>query len=92
MKPVVFSRHALEQMTRRAVTEAEVEAAIREGERAPAKKDRVSFRKNFRFESDWKGKYYEIKQVMPIVVEERDQFVVITVYSFYFGGKHENQI
>jgi hypothetical protein len=87
MKPIVFSRHALDRMLRRGVTRAEVEATIREGEIAPAKKGRLAFRKNFPFESDWKGKYYDIKQVMPIVAEEHSQFAVITVYAFYFGGK-----
>jgi hypothetical protein len=27
------------------------------------------------------------KQVMPIVREEADRIVVVTVYVFYFGGK-----
>jgi len=34
----------------------------------------------------WKGKYYQAKQVMPIVVEEPDRFVVVTVYVFFIGG------
>ena len=87
MKTIVFSRHALDQMLKRGVTKTEVVTAIREGEMAPAKEGRLAFRKNFPFESDWKGKYYEIKQVMPIVAEEAERFVVITVYAFYFGGK-----
>ncbi len=74
-------------MYNREVTEMEVEIAINEGEMTSAKKGRLAFRKNFRFESYWKGKYYEIKQVMPIVAEEQDQYIVITVYAFYFGGK-----
>lgn len=86
MKPIVYSQHACDQMSNREVTETEVEMAILEGEIVPAKKGRLGFRKNFRFESEWKGKYYEIKQVMPIVAEEQDQYVVITVYAFYFGG------
>jgi len=27
-----------------------------------------------------------MKQVMAIVVKEEEQFAVITVYTFYFGG------
>ena len=46
-----------------------------------------SFRKNFPFVSKWKGKYYEIKQVMPIVTEKDKEWIVITVYVFYFGGE-----
>ena len=85
-KPIVYSQHALDQMINREVSQEEVETTIREGEMAPAKKGRLAFRKNFSFRSEWKGKYYEIKQVMPIVAEEEDQFVVITIYAFYFGG------
>ena len=87
MDAIVFSKHALDQMLRRGVAEEEVESAIREGEIIPAKKGRLAFRKNFPFRSEWKGKYYEMKQVMPIVVKEEKQFVVITVYVFYFGGE-----
>jgi hypothetical protein len=87
MKLIEFSQHALDQMSDRGVTRLEVETAIREGERSPAKIGRFAFRKNFNFQSKWKGKYYKTKQVMPIVVEESNRFVVVTVYGFYFGGK-----
>ena len=87
MKAIVFSRHALEQMPDRGTTREEVEAVIHDGERVPAKEGRIAFRKNFPFQQDWKGHYYEVKQVMPIVSEESDRMVVITVYIFYFGGK-----
>ncbi len=86
MKPIVFSQHAKDQLLDRGASEMEVEKAIREGERVPAKSGRVAFRKNFDFDSNWKGKYYKVKQVMPIVVEEANQWVVVTAYVFYFGG------
>lgn len=86
MKPIVFSTHALEQMADRGANESEVEIAINEGEEIPAKQGRKAFRKNFSFNATWKGRYYEVKQVMPVVVEEPDTSVVITVYVFYFGG------
>ena len=57
------------------------------GERIPAKIGRVAYRKNFPFESKWKNRYYEIKQVVPIVVEDGDILVVVTVYAFYIGGQ-----
>ena len=85
-KRIVFSPHAREQLALRGATEAEAEAAILEGERLPAERGRIAFRKNFPFLSDWKGRYYEVKQVMPVVVEEEDAIVVVTVYVFYFGG------
>jgi hypothetical protein len=87
VKPIVFSTHALGQMTDRGTNQAEVEAAIQEGEEIPAKQGRRAFRKNFAFNSQWKGRYYELKQVAPVVADELDRFVVITVYVFYFGGK-----
>ena len=85
MKPIVFSNHALKQMPDRGATPEEVELSIRAGERVPAKQGRAAFRKNLPFGQMWKGKHYEIKQVMPIVTEESDKIVVVTVYVFYFG-------
>ena len=86
MKPIVFSTHALEQMADRGTNQSEVEIAIEQGEEIPAKHGRKAFRKNFVFNSTWKGRYYEVKQVVPIVAEKLDSWVVITVYVFYFGG------
>ena len=86
MKRIVFSAHAREQLALRGGTEAEAQAAILEGEGLPAERGRTAFRKNFPFLSDWKGRYYEVKQVMSVVVEEEDAIVVVTVYVFYFGG------
>ena len=86
MKPIVFSNHALRQMSDRGATVEEVETAIRIGELAPAKGKRLAFRKNFPFGKEWKGHYYEVKQVVPIVTEESDTIMVVTVYVFYFGG------
>lgn len=87
MKHIEISQHAKDQMGDRGASKDEVNIAIRNGEQVPAKKGRIAFRKNFPFESYWKGKYYTTKQVMPIVKEEADELVVITVYVFYFGGK-----
>ncbi len=86
MKRITLSEHALERIEERGTTKEEVEKSIREGEAAPAKLGRLAFRKNFSFESEWKGKYYAMKQVMPVVVEIDEELVVVTVYVFYFGG------
>ena len=86
MKPIIFSKHALEQIPDRGATNEEVEAAIRTGEAIPAKGKRLTFRKNFPFHRKWKGRYYAVKQVMPIVTEESGKMIVVTVYVFYFGG------
>jgi len=87
MKRIVFSSHAVERLLLRGATEAEARAAILEGERLPARLARTAFRKNFPFHSQWKGRHYETKQVMPIVVEQEDAIIVVTVYVFYFGGR-----
>ena len=86
MKSIVFSTHALEQMADRGASRSEVEIAINEGEEVPAKQGRRAFRKNFPYNSTWKGRDYEFRQVVPIVAEEPDTWIVITVYVFYFGG------
>jgi len=85
-KPIKFSRHALDNMLDRGASMEEAEQAIRTGERLPAQKGRIAFRKNFSHNSMWKGKFYQAKQVMPIVVDEPDRFVVVTVYVFFIGG------
>jgi hypothetical protein len=74
-------------MADRGTNQAEVESAVREGEEVPAKKGRRAFRKNFPFGLQWKGRYYETKQVIAVVADELNWYVVITVYVFYFGGK-----
>lgn len=42
------------------------------------------FRKNFVFNSEWRGKNYAVKQVAPVVAQKPDRVVVVTVYVFYF--------
>ena len=83
---IVFSRHALEHMPSRGTTRDEVEETVRSGERLAAKRGRRACRKNFPYRSEWKGRYYETKQVMPVVAIEGDTTIVVTVYVFYFGG------
>jgi len=83
-KPIQFSLHAREKMLDRGTSESEMEAAIRTGNPEPVRKGRLMFRKNFAFNRQWRGKYYAVKQVAPIVVEEAGQLVVVTVFVYYF--------
>ncbi len=53
MKKIIFSKHALEQMSERGAQRHEVEMAIRIGEEFPAKKNRRAFRQNFQYNSQW---------------------------------------
>jgi len=84
MKPIYFSHHVLQRMAERGANRQEVEEAIRRGRQLPAREGKVAFRLNLKFELTWKGKYYGTKQVMPIVAEKPDRYVVITVLTFYF--------
>lgn len=84
MRQIKYSDHALEQMAERGATKEEIEEAIANGERTPAKKGRLAYRYNFQYNKAWAQKFYAIKQVMPIVKEEETQTVVVTVYVFYF--------
>jgi len=84
MAHVVFSRHARQQMRERGASEQEVVEAIAHGERTPAKHGRMTARRNFQYNRAWGGRFYRIKQVMPIVKDDRGRTVVVTVYTFYF--------
>ncbi|MBU6400062.1 MAG: DUF4258 domain-containing protein [Verrucomicrobia bacterium] len=84
MKPVYFSHHVAQRMIERGTNRQELERAIRHGRQVPAKAGKVAFRLNLRFEQIWKGKYYGTKQVMAVVSEKADRFVVVTALTFYF--------
>jgi hypothetical protein len=81
---IEISNHAREQMLERGASEEEVISAIEKGEFEPARKERKLFRKNFQFNSIWRDRQYKIKQVAPLVADEGDKIVVVTVYVFYF--------
>ncbi|PIU55088.1 MAG: hypothetical protein COS88_05615 [Chloroflexi bacterium CG07_land_8_20_14_0_80_51_10] len=84
MKSTRLTGHAKEQCAERGATEAEVRQAIEQGSREPAKLGRELCRFNFPFGRSWQGNVYAIKQVAPVIKEETDEIVVVTVYTFYF--------
>jgi len=84
MKPVRLTTHGRLQCAERGTSQLEVEQAVREGTREPAKRGRVLCRFNLTFNSSWQGNHYAVKQVAPVITEEADEIVVITVYVFYF--------
>lgn len=84
MKPVRLTSHAKLQCIERGVSMDEIESTIRAGQWVPAKRGRRMYRRNFPFDATWSGKHYAVKQVAPVVKEEKGEFVVITVYSYYF--------
>ena len=84
MKPVRLTRHAQDQCVERGATQSEVIEAIRNGSREADRLGRDLCRQNFQFNADWNGRRYAIKQVAPVIKEEANEIVVITVYTFYF--------
>ena len=84
MKRVRIHPHARERMEERGATEEEVIETVRKGERFPVKFGRTGFRRNFPFDTLWRGKHYHTKQVEVYAVEEEDKIVVITVIVKYF--------
>ncbi len=83
-KPIRLSAHALYQLPRRGVGEDEIIETIRTSTWEPTELYRLQCRKDFPFGKDWNGKFYKTKQVRPIFVEEADEIVVVTVYSYFF--------
>ncbi len=83
-KPIRLSKHAVIQCRERGVAEIEVIEAINNGFKEPVKKGRQMAKLNFQYNDYWHDSYYAIKQVAPVFVEEENEIVVITVYSFYF--------
>jgi hypothetical protein len=83
-KPVEFHLHARERLVERGVTEEEIIATVANGEQGPAKFGRTLFRRNFVFDSIWRGRRYGTKQVEVFAVDEGDHWLVITVIAKYF--------
>ena len=71
-------------MAERGASQQEVLTAIERGAKEPASLGRTMYRKNFEFDGIWRGRHYNVKQVEPVVAEEEDKLVVVTVYTFYF--------
>ena len=82
--PIRLSRHAQEQAVERGTTIAEMERAIRDGTPEAAKKSRLKSRYTFNYGAEWHGRFYALKQVEPVFVEEDGEIIVITVYTYYF--------
>ncbi|TDI92521.1 MAG: DUF4258 domain-containing protein [Caldithrix sp.] len=84
MEKIRLTKHALEQCQERGTNEDEVRESILQGSRQEGKKGKFLYRLNFQYDSEWQGTYYRIKQVAPVVAEEKSEIVVITVYTFFF--------
>ena len=82
---VKFHPHAEKRMAERGAAKEEVAKAVKEGETFPAKLGRIGFRCNFPFQREWRGKFYNIKQIEAYGVKEDDGFLILTVITKYFG-------
>lgn len=84
MKKIRLSAHALSYIEKRGFTAAEVVDAVRTCSWEPADLGRLQCRKNFPFGKEWNGKVYAVRQVRPIFVEEEQEILVVTVYTYYY--------
>lgn len=88
-KPIIFTHHALKRMRERGAREEDVHEAMRIGECEPAQRGLVQYRLNLEFKREWDGRYYGVQQVVPVVAEEEERTVLVTVYTFYFQEGEE---
>ena len=82
--PVNLHPHARDRLEERGATKDEVQITVEQGEQFPAKFDRTGFRRNFRFDQDWRGKHYNTKQIEAYAVQEGEDWLVITIITRYF--------
>lgn len=84
MKPIRLSKHAQSYFETRGFSEEEVVKSIQSSEWLIGDLGKLEARTNFAYNAVWNKKYYEIKQIRPIFVEEEEEIVVITVYTYFF--------
>jgi hypothetical protein len=84
MKPIRLSIHAREQLLYKGVSEEEIIETIRTSQWKSAELGRLECKKDFSYGKEWNKIYYNKKQVRPIFVEEENEIVVITVYTYFF--------
>lgn len=84
MKTIRLTKHAQSYFEKRRFSEDEVIKAINESDWITGDSGKLECRLDLEYKSDWNNKYYDIKQIRPIFVDEVDEIVVITVYTYYF--------
>ena len=83
-RAIVFTNHARDRCAQRGAAEADVVRAILEGKREPAQRGLWQYRLNLEFQTEWAGNWYAVQQIAPVVAEEAERMVVITIYTLYF--------
>ena len=83
-RPFRLSGHAQGYLTRRGFNEREVKETIRNSPWGSVRGSRLEAMMEFENNAEWNGTYYATKRVRPILVEEPDEIVVVTVYTYFF--------
>jgi hypothetical protein len=76
--------HAKERLSERGASEAELVATVEEGESFPVKYGRAGFRRNFPFNTVWRGRHYATKQIEAYAVKDGKDWLVITIVTRFF--------
>ncbi|MEW6170723.1 MAG: hypothetical protein AB1472_04115 [Candidatus Omnitrophota bacterium] len=79
-----MSSHAKIRSVSRGASEGEIIETIKTSVWQKAELNKLSCFKDFVFENTWNNKFYKVKQIKPIFIEEENQIIVITVYVYYF--------
>ena len=82
-RPTRFTRHALDQATKRGTTPEEMVAVLQTGTVDTARAGYSALSKVYPFVRAWRGRYYRQKTVGVVYVAEAGETVVITVYVYY---------
>jgi len=84
-KPIKFVPHAYFSMKKRGTTEKEITETIYNSQWKPAKHhDRWEAEREFPYNAVWNNKFYKCKKVNPVFKVEKEEILVITVYTFYY--------
>jgi hypothetical protein len=70
---VHLTKHAVEKMTVPGVSLRKIQEAIQLGRREATQRGLAQYRLNLEYDGIWGGKYYRMKQVLPVVAEEAER-------------------
>jgi hypothetical protein len=83
-KKVIISEHAKESIKLRGTSEEEVKLTIFESDWETVRDGRLKAEKNFPFNNVWYDKWYSVKRVKVIFIDDPDEITVVTTITFYF--------
>lgn len=83
-KPIRLTAHASGYLDRRGFTANEVVLTVCGSDWLPARNGRLEATRDFPFDTEWNEKRFAIKPVRAVLLEEADEIVFITVYTYFF--------